>query len=296
MSDLGYCRELALDLPLIGTAPEGTRWVLVEDNGRWGAKPPRESELPDPVKLWLRGLERPGTRIHLIRRPAGARPGARPSTRKLILASTPASPEQRRLVELDVELDRIPELDVDALLAAAGEASSAPLWLVCTHGARDRCCAKWGMPVFEALRARDPERVWQSSHLGGHRFAPTFVALPFGLMWGRVPVDRVAAIDQALARAELAGVEHLRGRSCWPSPAQAAEGSLRQAEPGLPIDALILREQIELAPGRHRVEFEVRGGLGRRSVEVETIELPPAPGSCGDTPERGRGLAIVSSR
>ena len=73
----GFCRELALDQPLIGSAPEGSRWVLVEDNGRWGAKLPRETDLPEPVKHWLRALERADTRIHLIRRPARASPGAR---------------------------------------------------------------------------------------------------------------------------------------------------------------------------------------------------------------------------
>lgn len=292
----GYCRELALDQPLSGSAPEASRWVLVEDNGRWGAKVPRDTNLPDPVKQWLRGLDQPHTRVHLIRRPTR---GRRDDLRRVILVATPEQPELRRTIEIDVELDRIPELDVDVLLANAQGVAREPCepwWLVCTHGSRDRCCAKWGMPVFEALRARDPHRVWQSSHLGGHRFAPTLVALPFGLMWGRSSVEQILAIDQALARGEVEGVEGLRGRVCWPPLAQAAEAALRRAEPARAIDWLRLHEIVELKPGRHRVTFMVRESGEQRSVELESIDLPATPANCGDLPEPRRGLVAISRR
>lgn len=287
-----FCRELALDQPLIGSAPQGTRWVLLEDKSRWGAKVPGETDLPEPVKTWLRGLDQPGTRVHLIRRPSPARSSA---TRRVILAATPEQPERRRVVELDVDLGQIPELDVDALLADAIEAPRKPLWLVCTHGSRDRCCAKWGMPIFDALREHDPGRVWQSSHLGGHRFAPTLVALPVGLMWGRIAAEQAVTIDRALVRDDLEAIEGLRGRMCWPPPAQAAEVVLRRTEPHRPLDWLALREIVEFEPGRHRVEFVDRETGGRRSVELESIDLPATPASCGDQPERRRGLAQLSS-
>ena len=286
---LDYCRELAFDQPLIGSAPEGTRWILVEDNGRWGAKAPFASGLPGEVEQWLRGLERPGTRIHLIRRPIADRQGLA-STRRVILAATPTDPEQRRMIELDVELDELARLDVDALLAGGSKPSGDPLWLVCTHGNRDRCCAKWGMPVFDALRERAPDRVWQSSHLGGHRFAPIVVALPLGLMWGRSDVDEITAIADALAQGQLEGIEGLRGRMCWPAPAQAAEVVLRRSEPQWGVDALVLDELVEIGPGRRRVGFVIRSGE-RRSVEVEEIVLPASPASCGDPPEPRRAWA-----
>ena len=34
-----------------------------------------------------------------------------------------------------------------------------------------------------------PDAVWQVSHLGGHRFAPTALCLPLGLSLGRIDVD-----------------------------------------------------------------------------------------------------------
>ncbi len=71
--------------------------------------------------------------------------------------------------------------------------------LVCTHSARDACCAKFGLPIYKHLRelsAASVEengdlRVWRSSHLGGHRFAATLVDLPSGQYWGHLDQETV---------------------------------------------------------------------------------------------------------
>lgn len=65
--------------------------------------------------------------------------------------------------------------------------------LVCTHGANDACCGKFGYPVYERLRGvagdgRDL-RVWRTSHIGGHRFAATLMDLPEGRCWGHLDAD-----------------------------------------------------------------------------------------------------------
>lgn len=63
--------------------------------------------------------------------------------------------------------------------------------LVCTHGAVDACCAKFGYPVYRRLRALAEEtagavRVWRCTHFGGHRFAATLLDMPEGRYWGRL--------------------------------------------------------------------------------------------------------------
>lgn len=64
--------------------------------------------------------------------------------------------------------------------------------LVCTHGARDVCCGKFGYPIYKTLREEYAEtsggklRVWRTSHIGGHRFAPTLIDFPEGRYWGRL--------------------------------------------------------------------------------------------------------------
>ena len=62
--------------------------------------------------------------------------------------------------------------------------------MVCTHGGRDACCGKFGFPFYCALRQGyaypGTLRVWRSSHIGGHRFAPTLLDLPEGRYWGHL--------------------------------------------------------------------------------------------------------------
>jgi len=82
--------------------------------------------------------------------------------------------------------------------------------LVCTQGARDVCCGKFGYSVYHFLRSRHAApgglRVWRTSHMGGHRFAPTLLELPEGRYWGHLELgaagDLIARRGQpsALAR------------------------------------------------------------------------------------------------
>ncbi len=62
--------------------------------------------------------------------------------------------------------------------------------IVCTHGSRDACCGTFGVPIYQHLRqlanTGGSTRVWRSSHLGGHRFAPTLIDFPSGHCWGFV--------------------------------------------------------------------------------------------------------------
>ncbi len=64
--------------------------------------------------------------------------------------------------------------------------------LVCTHGSHDVCCSRLGYPLYRELRERYAAgsegrlKVWRTSHMGGHRFAPTLMDLPEGYYWGRL--------------------------------------------------------------------------------------------------------------
>ena len=72
--------------------------------------------------------------------------------------------------------------------------------LICTHGSHDRCCARYGKPLYyQALAtvsdlALDNIRIWQCSHFGGHRFAPTAIDLPSARWYGRLNRDRFTSI------------------------------------------------------------------------------------------------------
>ena len=101
--------------------------------------------------------------------------------------------------------------------------------LVCTHGAVDACCAKFGYPMYRQLRhladsAPSPTRVWRCTHFGGHRFAATLLDLPDGRYWGRLtPAHLSHLMQRDVPVAELRGC--YRGWSALPHPLQqVAEG------------------------------------------------------------------------
>jgi Sucrase/ferredoxin-like len=147
-----------------------------------------------------------------------------------------------------------------------------PLLIVCTHGKHDPCCARYGRPLYEALRDELDERwVWQSSHLGGDRFAGNLICLPEGLYFGRVERGQAPhVLDEYLSgRIEL---DHYRGRSCQTFPVQAADRAVRLAR-GLPGVHDLRFQHIERAGGGWRVELATATG---------TVHVAEAEAELGD--------------
>ena len=87
------------------------------------------------------------------------------------------------------------------------------------------------------------EQTWESSHLGGDRFAATMIVLPHGLYYGRVsPTDAVTVVDRYL-EGEIVE-EFYRGRSSLSNVVQAAQSFARDATGDFRIGALApLREE-----------------------------------------------------
>jgi len=143
---------------------------------------------------------------------------------------------RRNLPHLDALLD----VDIAALFSGGEDAERVEesVFLVCTHGVRDRCCSRLGTPVYKALSERCKTQVWQTTHLGGHRFAATLVVLPEGLQFGRVQPGEVGALIDGLARDEIYRLDRFRGRVALPRMAQVAEAHVRQAQKVTSISAV----------------------------------------------------------
>ncbi|MFK8184264.1 MAG: sucrase ferredoxin [Phormidesmis sp.] len=103
--------------------------------------------------------------------------------------------------------------------------------LVCTHGMRDMCCARFGQPFYRQakhlakLGQLPNTRTWQVSHIGGHRFAPTAISLPDGRYYGRLTVEALAAIANRQGPIEQI-VSVYRGWGVLPQPVQFLEQRL----------------------------------------------------------------------
>jgi hypothetical protein len=175
-----------------------------------------------------------------------------------------------------------------------------PLLLICTHGRRDVCCAVDGRALVTSVLAGNPEMepyVWESSHLGGHRFAPTALVLPTGYLYGRL--DPATAVDvlKAAAHGEMEPLL-CRGRSTWAPEGQVAEIAVRKATGLREATAVRVQECTATAPapvappghaGAAAVgvsQVLVSAADGRRWL-VDVVHLAPdrsRPPSCGADP------------
>ncbi|MFT3923564.1 MAG: sucrase ferredoxin [Myxococcales bacterium] len=297
-----FCAEASREVgePLAGTAAaETSRWLVLEQAGAWGPKGVEDSGLPADVTAYLQELGRlhRGLRVQLVRRHDQA---TKSGGVRVFLAETDES--LGRLFSLELpHLSVLPSLGLEAWLQHGtpphdARESSEPLYLVCTHGKRDRCCALRGMPLYNALRELAPERVWQTTHLGGHRFAATMVVLPHGISYGRLSEHDAGGLYAAHQAAEMFELGKVRGRTCYSGPAQAAEVQLRERLGERRLDALELAGEERFEAGG-RVRFRRREEPSSEClVELERVAVPPAPASCGAKPKAGEGLVALRLR
>ncbi|MEH2128467.1 sucrase ferredoxin [Nostoc sp.] len=99
---------------------------------------------------------------------------------------------------------------------------------ICTHGSRDKCCAKFGNPFYRQAKniVKDLEknnvRIWQSSHFGGHRFAPTAIDFPEARYYARLNSESFTSILTRTGNIEF--IKHIyRGWAILPEAAQVLE-------------------------------------------------------------------------
>lgn len=240
--------------PLAGSAADARGWVALEQPGAWGAKAFKDSGLDPAVGNALdSAASKHGLRAALVRRPgravgaAGATDAPSPTARRVLVAHS--LPGRTWLLAGWVEdAAEVLALDVAAVSAGDREAALAslpglavepePQLLVCANGKRDACCAIVGRPVAAAAALTHPGRVWETTHIGGHRFAPTAVVLPSGWTFGRLTAETAGATLDAVT-AGTVDLDAARGRSTWPGPGQVAELAVRQRVDARGVDDVV---------------------------------------------------------
>jgi hypothetical protein len=263
---------------MLGTASTIRRWLLVEHDGPWGADALRDARLPSEVRATLRRAERDlGVRVLFVRRPDRA--SAAP-TAILTIAAIDTGPDDPRIERTDLpDLEALIGTDLTSF-AAGGTLgwprSPEPLLIVCTQGRRDPCCAERGRPLATALARGFPDQTWESTHVGGDRFAGNLVIFPEGLYFGRVDPDGAIRVAAAYldGRIDLA---RFRGRACYPMDVQAAEQILRFDTGWDRLDAVAF-DRAERLGTITRVAFLTPDGLV--SVTLERLRGAPARLTC----------------
>ncbi|MFJ6750318.1 sucrase ferredoxin [Streptomyces sp. NPDC091266] len=217
--------------PVAGTAATARTWLLIEQTGPWGANALTESHLdPHIGKALEAAAEGTDVRVALIRRPGRHADCHGAPERRLFLAHTAPG---RSWIRTTTFTDPRAALGLDFSALGAGNHGGLwepytgdPLVLVCTNGKRDRCCALLGRPLAAELAISGSE-AWEVTHIGGHRFSPTLIVLPYGYAYGRASAHLVKDAIEA-ARDGRITPDHCRGRSAWDRPAQAADLAVRE--------------------------------------------------------------------
>lgn len=279
--------------PLLGTATYARTWIALEQPGPWGRKALTQSHLDAALGAELeKNAAGAIAKVALVRRPgrhadthnvrsfglwvASTRPG-----RTWLLGGRITDPDQLR----DLDWTAVADGDADAVAASVPTLypEHEPLLLVCTNGRRDVCCAARGRRLLGDLPDHLLGRVWETTHLGGHRFAPTAVVLPHGTSFGRLTPDLAVQL-MADARRGVFRLTGYRGRTTFPKPAQAAEGAVRQRARINRLDDL---DVAATERNGDAWQVAVAHADGRTwDVTVLQIELDTSrPESCGASPE-----------
>jgi len=280
-----FCSDLSRknDEPLAATASRIDHWFLIEYRGLWTSDALPGSGLSDQVKQHLRDQVAavPNGRLLFIRRPDRRR---RP---ELVAFAATSRPGEEIVTRFEFEAYE----DLRGVDLRAASRAGHPLFLVCTHGKHDPCCARHGRPLYEALRDElDPDWAWQVTHIGGDRFAGNLVCLPEGLYYGRVDREAAASVlDEHFAR--RIAFDHYRGRSIYSFPIQAAERSVREATGLTGIDDLSL-EKVDQLNGSWEVVFAAAGRSHAVHVESHRGDLTLLTCS-SDGPKRPRRYVVT---
>ncbi|MGH3072965.1 MAG: sucrase ferredoxin [Gaiellaceae bacterium] len=249
------------------TASRIDTWILIEYRGLWAHDAVDGSMLRAEVKAHLAAERRrlPHARILFVRRTE------RRASDGLVAFVAETGGAVRQL-----ELGRYDDLlEID--LGTAGTPVEHPLFLVCTHGKHDRCCAKFGRPLYDAVREQVEDGwAWQTSHIGGDRFAGNLVVLPDGVYYGRVdPLEAWPVVAAALER--RIHLPCYRGRSCHGFAEQAAELAVREHTGLLGVDDVDVPSIRRAGEGW---EAEVEAAAIAYDVEVRVTEGEPTHLTC----------------
>jgi hypothetical protein len=274
-----YCSLIARDAgePLIGTATRNTcHFVMAIPKAEWLA----QVEKMDGAA---------GELARLIK----------PLKDQAILSLRNVSPEERGAIWLFPHGYRFDDLTPDDYPTLVKQALSGVITLpytimehrttilICTHGKRDACCAKFGTEVLNALRAQAPAdiNIWEVSHLGGHRFAATLVVQPTNQWYGRLtPADVPALLNAIQNRTVLR--DHYRGNANFPPPLQAAEawGWDRQGDQAGEI--YLLNPHVSGSTAQVVVAREVNGELEKTTLELQGEPLHFVASCSGEVNDR----------
>lgn len=280
---------------MLGTAPPQSRLLLVHQPGAWGSRGLVESRCDvDVARRIDAAAASAGMRLQAIRRPGKHEVGIPAGGYRVGIADTAAGIPAITWWSVDDLAEVAADLERGWPQRKPIAVETAPLYLVCTHGRHDPCCALRGRPVAHALDRVRPGRVWETTHLGGDRFAANVLVLPSGELYGRMPLQLVQALVEAVDAGHVIPSQ-LRGRIGLPPMAQAALVYAYERLNLVERDALAVRAVRWI--GSAQAEVALATPQGHYAVTVDVSVPAPTQLTChGSANARARAYRAVSLR
>lgn len=256
---------------LAGTAVPASRWFLVGHRGPWERTAAGTDPIPEIAAELGPALDAVGARLQLVRRHGRAVDDGSPQP--VFLVDVRAGTVHRATWSEPADLvDLARRLDEPSGL----EPHTEPLVLVCAHGKKDKCCAIEGRVVAAVLDDLMPGAVWETTHLGGDRFAGNVAYLPEGSMYGGL--DGTSAPRVLLGHVEgQVDLDHWRGRSVWSSPSQVAVADVLRETGGRLADITRVRATDD---GLDSWDVSVHLGDAERTRRISRRMGPPRRLTC----------------
>lgn len=243
-----FCTDLAWEhgVPLVGSATQGDIWFLLEYRGSWGSKAFEESTVHEQVKEYLQsfGHGEKKVRILLIRQ------NPSPATDGLAFFVGLTTPQEPKLYQYQLEkYTDILNIDLHKIVSDKLEDRESrreePLYLVCTNGRRDKCCAVYGPEIYQALVEEAGDAVWQSSHIAGHNQAPVMLFFPHGVNYAHATPSEARRLVRSYRGGQV-NLHHYRGRVCFENHVQAAEHFWREQTGVLDLPGMVIENEIQV--------------------------------------------------
>jgi hypothetical protein len=236
-SDKFFCsaQSLLLNEELIGTALLTEVYILIECKKPWANEAFESKRIPHKLRLMVKQY-RESARFLLIQNN---------NTKHIdhiqVLFyirsnnynfSTGFTLYRAECSDYDRVCDTLEDYFINQKLPSKDSSEKNRNILICTHGGFDQCCGKYGTSfyiksndILESNNVHEKVEVWESSHFGGHRFAPTMIDFPDGRYYGRMNEDIFTAIINRTGDLNKT-VSSYRGWAILPKVAQVVEKQL----------------------------------------------------------------------
>jgi len=245
-----YCSEVskAYGEDPIGTAITARQWLFIEVPQPWAKNPWLDQDkgllalfqrIENQLKLWK------SLRILAIAPDKAASTKDKRHVFFYEQSQPPAAAyrQQRYHIPIEQLCDLVQALIFQPQQLSQFDSYSLPsdrALFVCTHTRYDLACGRFGTPLYRLLRSQyaksysssegrdDADNslsVWQTTHFGGHNFAPTLIDFPMGHFWGHLEPDILDTLIYRRGKVSQL-MRYYRGCAMFDRWAQIAERSL----------------------------------------------------------------------